>query len=140
MRRLLCALVLVSVATISAESVADLGREPATQTQDASRQATRGKTAYRERCAVCHGSELEGADRNPPLKGDAFIDRWVGADLAAFVERLRTMPADAPGSLTAAEYAGLAAFLLDVNRASINLDVVPEDSASQRTLSIKKAP
>ena len=140
MSRLLCALTLASVATISAESAAGRGRAPAIRRQDAPEQATRGKNVYGERCAVCHGSELEGAERNPPLKGDAFIDRLVGSDLAAFVERLRTMPADAPDSLTAAEYAALAGFLLDVNRAAIDAAVVPEDGAVQRTLSIKKAP
>jgi polar amino acid transport system substrate-binding protein len=140
MSRLLSALILASVATVSAEPVAGLHRESSNQRQDLSDQASSGGQVYGERCAGCHGAELEGADRNPSLKGDVFIDRWVGSDLAAFVERLRTMPADAPGSLTASQYAGLAAFLLNMNRAAINAGGVPEDIAMQRTLSIKKVP
>jgi len=61
-----------------------------------------GATAYREHCATCHASDLTGA-AGPALSGFVFADRWVGkkADLYELISK--TMPLDAPGTLSAAD-------------------------------------
>ena len=73
----------------------------------------RGHTAYRQHCAPCHGSDLEGGVRAPPLQGAAFGERWNGMPRDALVAYLRSeMPPQAPDSLPAQDYADIAAYLL----------------------------
>src|SRR5438034_1798154 len=36
-------------------------------------QANRGKTAYAEQCASCHGAELRGGDETPAVVGDRSL-------------------------------------------------------------------
>jgi len=77
--------------------------------------ATEGKTSYRASCAVCHGENLEGRDRAPPLAGANFLAAWEGHD-AALLKRIRTtMPQSAPGSLSEATYNNILAYILQAN-------------------------
>jgi len=39
-------------------------------------QAERGQKAYTANCAGCHQPDLAGKGEVPPLKGDAFMERW----------------------------------------------------------------
>lgn len=78
-------------------------------------QVARGKEKAVAECASCHGMTLRG-DLAPSLIGPDFIDHWYDARLAELTERIRnTMPASAPGSLKAEEYADVVAYLLSEN-------------------------
>ena len=68
-------------------------------------QADEGKQLYADRCANCHGANLEGVG-TPALTGASFIRRWAGGSktVGDFYAKIRdTMPmiarrASAPGA------------------------------------------
>jgi mono/diheme cytochrome c family protein len=68
---------------------------------------------YKVQCASCHGVALEGL-QGPPLVGNEFMRIWSGplADLVSKIQH--TMPANAPGKLTAQQSADILAYLLQV--------------------------
>ncbi len=73
-------------------------------------QVTAGKQVYTQKCAACHGANLQGVSA-PALTGASFGH----ANLS--VSQLRTivttqMPLGAPGSLTPQQYASVIAYLL----------------------------
>src|SRR5689334_17977583 len=79
-------------------------------------QAERGKAAYIENCAKCHGENLGGAEAGPPLTGEAFLRSWNGktaGDLFALMRK--TMPSEDPGSLSTREYSDIVAFIFSAN-------------------------
>lgn len=100
--------------------------------------ATRGADLYAARCAVCHGANGEGINPNPPLVGrepregfpfgnDPKLVRTVGnywpEATTLFDYIRRTMPLDAPGSLSDDEVYSLTAHLLVAN------EILPAGSA-----------
>jgi alcohol dehydrogenase (cytochrome c) len=79
-------------------------------------QAARGREAYEQNCAACHGGNLNDALFGPPLKGPAFIRRYGGRTADhLYTVMSTTMPTGAPGSLPAETYAALAAHILRAN-------------------------
>ena len=66
---------------------------------------------YEQHCRDCHGAALQGSAHGPPLKGEAFLNRWGGARQALLTYNLATMP---PGGsrLGESEHAALVDFLL----------------------------
>ena len=75
-------------------------------------QAVRGQSVYAQRCATCHGQALEGA-QGPPLAGEVFVSRWHGDPLSSLLTKIaKTMPADAPGTLTPQQSADVLAHIL----------------------------
>jgi mono/diheme cytochrome c family protein len=95
-------------------------------------QALRGADVYGNACASCHMADLRGEGFAPALNGDAFALRWEGEALGdLFIIVQGTMPADAPGELTAGQYADVIAFMLKANGypAGIALSEKPADSA-----------
>lgn len=80
-------------------------------------QANRGKIAYTEQCASCHGAELHGTDETPGLVGDAFLANWRGHSVDDFFEKVRvSMPADRPGSLSREKNADILAYIFAANK------------------------
>jgi quinoprotein glucose dehydrogenase len=76
-------------------------------------QAARGATVYGQQCASCHGAALQGVS-GPPLQGDLFVSHWQGEPLSSLLVRIqKTMPADAPGTLTAQQAIDLVTHLLN---------------------------
>ena len=69
------------------------------------------ESLYEQHCLACHGASLQGSAHGPPLKGDAFLDRWSGSRQALLAYNLNTMP---PGGsrLGESEHAALVDFLL----------------------------
>ena len=65
-----------------------------------------GKKLYAENCAMCHGPKLNGAGQSemppsPAIAGATFLRKFSGSNVAAlFAIVRRTMPPDAPGTLT----------------------------------------
>lgn len=79
-------------------------------------QAMAGESAYLERCAGCHQPDLSGGEDSPALAGPQFAARWDGRTLDAFFGLIRrSMPMDAPGSLSPAECAAVVAYVLQQN-------------------------
>src|SRR5689334_10798323 len=91
-------------------------------------QVERGKAAYAQNCASCHGAALQAGEFGPPLKGPAFLDRWGGrpvADLSAYLHT--NMPPGRVGELNNDTYAGLVALLLNVNGVAASAQELPAD-------------
>lgn len=82
-------------------------------------QAERGATLYQQHCAACHLPDLQGFFEAVALRDSAFVDNWSNRAPAQMLELLeRTMPPQAPGSLSENEYLDLIAFLLQANGVS----------------------
>ena len=79
-------------------------------------QVERGRAAYREHCAECHGEELRGGEMAPGLTGVAFRFRWRGLKVADIFESIEsTMPPEEPETLGDQAYIDVVAFLLSAN-------------------------
>ena len=79
-------------------------------------QAKRGKLAYEQGCAECHGPALEGDDMSPPLVGSDFLWAWDGLSLGDLFERIRiSMPDGKANSMSRQEKADSLAYLLMMN-------------------------
>ena len=79
-------------------------------------QAKRGSTTYRDHCVQCHGGQLDGTGEAPPLSGPEFLSHYDGLTVGGLFDRTRkTMPHNAPGSLSRNEYADVIAFVLKFN-------------------------
>jgi mono/diheme cytochrome c family protein len=95
-------------------------------------QAQRGKAAYTQNCARCHGSSLEGNDEIPALNGSHLMVDFDGQTAADLVHRIQsTMPMDNPGSLGGATTADIAAFILQTNGLPAGNAELPADSSAQ---------
>ncbi len=74
--------------------------------------AGHGQALFSARCASCHGAGGSGGEFGPPLKGQSFSGHWQGKEpgaLAAFI--VARMPPSAPGTISAADAADLAAYI-----------------------------
>ncbi len=79
-------------------------------------QAERGAALYQQQCAACHLPDLQGFFEAVALRDSAFVDNWRNRAPAEMLDLLRrTMPTQAPGSLSDEEYLDLIAFLLQAN-------------------------
>jgi mono/diheme cytochrome c family protein len=68
-----------AVMTTAIASVATYAQAPAGSVWAgaySAEQATRGKAAYGDNCAACHGPTLTGGDSAPPLAGSNFLNNW----------------------------------------------------------------
>jgi mono/diheme cytochrome c family protein len=80
-------------------------------------QAERARPLYQQRCAVCHGDQLQGASTGSPLTGADFLANWSGRPLSDLVDKIRTtMPFDAPGSLSPQQAIDLTAHILQAGK------------------------
>jgi mono/diheme cytochrome c family protein len=80
-------------------------------------QAAEGGQVYASQCASCHGARLEG-EIGPAMTGSQFqqmaaAQQLTGASLLGVISQ--SMPKSTPGSLTAAQYASVTAFILSRN-------------------------
>lgn len=76
-------------------------------------QADRGALAFNQSCANCHAT---GEDGTRPVAGDKFWQTFTQRTVADMLGFLKTsMPNNSPGSLPAATYNDLAAFILKAN-------------------------
>ena len=79
-------------------------------------QAERGAALYQQQCAACHLPDLQGFFEAVALADSAFVDNWRNRAPAEMLDLLRrTMPTQAPGSLSDEEYLDIIAFLLQAN-------------------------
>jgi mono/diheme cytochrome c family protein len=79
-------------------------------------QAERGKAAFGRSCSRCHGSNLRGSDRGPPLVGEGFLDGWLNGTLEALFSFVRdSMPEGNASTVDDARKADILAYILDNN-------------------------
>ena len=92
-------------------------------------QAGRGKTAYDEKCASCHGSMASVTPDMAPLLNDSgFQNLWRQRSLAQLFGRIReTMPQDKPNTLSPEETAALVAYILSGNQLPAGETPLPID-------------
>ena len=75
-------------------------------------QANTGRWAYEQRCATCHGVDLEGAGA-PALRGNTFNAQWNGKTLQQFYSYVHgQMPLGAAGTLKGQDYVNVVAYIL----------------------------
>ena len=80
-------------------------------------EAGRGKAAYTQHCANCHGAGLAGGDEAPALIGGTFLANWSQHSADELLERVQTtMPADRPGSLSRKMNADILAYIFAANK------------------------
>jgi len=97
-------------------------------------QASRGRTLYQAKCAMCHGDALEGKAA-PPLAGSAFLTVWGAQPLSELASKIRnTMPADDPGKLKASEAAELVAYILQAGKFPAGKTELTADEAGLKSI------
>ena len=90
-----------------------------------------GAAIYAERCSTCHGSVLRGGGA-PPLAGPTFQARWSGRQAADLYKLIATtMPLNAVGGLSPAEYRAVTDFVLAGNFYLPNDPVLKIDTAAK---------
>jgi alcohol dehydrogenase (cytochrome c) len=90
-------------------------RKPATFT---AAQAAKGRVAYANNCASCHGAGLSGSEFAGALNGASFGQQWSGKTAEALFTYINTkMPPATPGMLGAETDAQVMAFILQQNGA-----------------------
>lgn len=119
---------------------------PEKQTADApaggspAAQIKRGELVYAERCASCHGANLEGKSALD-LAGSGAFSRWQGQSGADLYQRVLTMPYGAAGSLSKQQYADLTALILVRNGHKPSGEITGEPAALQQiVLGVPSAP
>lgn len=64
-------------------------------------QANRGKTAYAEQCASCHGVELGGGSETPGLTDEKFLGKWQNHSADGLFASMRaSIPVGRTGTLS----------------------------------------
>jgi mono/diheme cytochrome c family protein len=121
---------LLSIALAAATMTA--GQVPPRSAKDGvytTEQAERGKTAYDEKCASCHGSMASVTPDMAPLLNDSgFQNLWRQRSLAQLFARIReTMPQDKPNTLSPEETAALVAYILSGNQLPAGQTALPTD-------------
>jgi alcohol dehydrogenase (cytochrome c) len=93
-------------------------------------QSEAGRVAYLANCVMCHGPHLSDGPLGKPLKGPEFMRKYGGHSVRDLYEVTRTtMPSAKPGSLDAATYAALVAYLLQQNAIVAGTAALPSDAA-----------
>ena len=80
-------------------------------------QVRRGRFAFNDHCAMCHGDDLISADGYAPdLIGSSFASRWIGESIEARRERIQTtMPLGSAGTLEDQMVLDMIAYILSAN-------------------------
>jgi plastocyanin len=96
-------------------------------------QAARGRAAYVQSCASCHGDDLSGRDPSPALSGNAFMTRWGARSIAELFDKTRTtMPTDRPSGLSEQMYLDILAYVLQTNQLPPGRSDLRNDPATLR--------
>ena len=81
-------------------------------------QARAGRAAYAINCGGCHQQNLSGSGDQVPLAGTTFMASWGRRPIKEFYDDIRAnMPYGRAGSLDAATYQNITAFILSANGA-----------------------
>jgi len=100
-------------------------------------QAAQGKALFADKCASCHGADLNGAEMAPPLVGPTFLGDWVGQSADDLFTRIHTtMPASDPGSLSNAQVTQVLAYILSMNQFPAGSAALPSDDPGLSQIAI----
>lgn len=102
-------------------------------------QADHGQGVYLDKCATCHGADLQSGEFAPSLKGARFRRTWGGQNAAAlygFVSR--TMPPGQAGALSPDDYADVLAYVLSANGTTAGPEPFPTDAETQGELTLPR--
>jgi len=91
-------------------------------------QAARGERDYGRECERCHSADLGGDPSRevPPLAGDHFREQWSGRSVKELFDLIkRSMPSDAPDSLTTRAYVDIVAYMLSANQFPSGAEELP---------------
>ena len=113
-------------------------------------QADRGRDAYDQYCANCHGVNLAGLPQEVryqgqspftrALVGEQFAANWNGLSLGRLFERIRTsMPQQNPGSLRRQTVADILAFMLEQAGYLAGASELPADGDALESITFLKA-
>lgn len=103
-------------------------------------QAAEGAQVYGQRCALCHGRQLEGTFEVPALTG-RFVANWAGrpvGDLTAYLGR--AMPQFAPGTLPPEDNVRVVAYVLQANGYPAGDRPLPTAADDLHRLTLPRAP
>jgi S-disulfanyl-L-cysteine oxidoreductase SoxD len=101
-------------------------------------QAKRGEATATKMCTSCHGPELSGGEAGPTLVGLEFLGNWNNLTVADFYDRVQsTMPADAPGTLTAQQVSDVASYVFKLNKMPAGKTELPTDVAALKGIKIE---
>jgi alcohol dehydrogenase (cytochrome c) len=102
-----------------------------------SAQAEAGRAVYATACASCHGDSLDDGPLGSSLKGPAFMQKYGGRAVRELFDITRdTMPTGDPGSLDAATYASLVAYILQQNDVVAGTIALPSDPLVLATMQV----
>lgn len=104
-------------------------------------QATEGNKAYQQRCAACHGQELQGVGIIPALAGTRFEQTWRGKSAAVLSFHIRRMPPETSvetESLSEETYTNILAHILISNNFAPGDVVLPADLAALGSIAIPR--
>jgi mono/diheme cytochrome c family protein len=92
-------------------------------------QADHGGQIYAERCAACHGPNLDDGSTAPSLKGARFRRDWGGKSAGDLFRYLTAnMPPGQAGVLAGDDYADVMAFLLQAEGGAPGDQALPADA------------
>ena len=88
-------------------------------------QSAAGRVAYEQYCTVCHGADLRLLP-TAQLAGSEFAGRWENRSINELIAQVRaTMPPEgAAGTLPADTYVDLVAYMLEVNGAAADRELL----------------
>ncbi len=107
---------IVCLSVVFGWGIHNLSAQELQQASYSAAQAQAGARLYQSNCAVCHLQNLQGSFEAPALNDSNFRNNWTNRGVGELIDLLnRTMPPQAPGSLSAEQTVQLVAFLLSVN-------------------------
>src|SRR5450432_3323948 len=76
-------------------------------------QTEHGAAVYKEKCAACHGENLQGSFNAQGLSGNTFQSQWKSKTVAELFGTIsETMPPSSPGSLGREDALAVVAYIL----------------------------
>jgi len=102
-------------------------------------QVGQGRWEYSQKCAVCHGAQLQGGGA-PALKGREFNVQWNGKSLKDFYNYVHAnMPLGQGGELNSQEYADIVSYVLAQNGVPAGSENLTPKSSMDRILDLSVA-
>jgi PQQ-dependent dehydrogenase (methanol/ethanol family) len=99
-------------------------------------QVAQGRFEYSQRCAVCHGAQLQGGGA-PALAGRQFSAQWNGKSLKELYNYIHAnMPLGQGGDLASQEYADIVSYVLAQNGLPTGGEKLTPKSPMERVLDL----
>ena len=128
---------LISAAVLISGSVAGQAPARGPVASYTAAQAAQGKAAYDQNCASCHGANLDDGQFAPALRGQAFLRQWGGRPAFSLFTFMRnTMPPGSSGRIGDAAYAGILAYLLQLNGVAAGPRELPTDLTQLQAMNL----